>query len=85
VEDMTAKVKEALLEISEDDIIVVHCFDNIAFMARSEEGGDLPIRRFPDGVYHMEGDLVLASTVKSVFTCTLKTVFHFSGFWKEER
>jgi hypothetical protein len=61
VEDMTEKVKEALLEIAEDDIIVVHCFDNVAFMSRSEEGGDLPIRRYPDGVYHVEGDLVLAS------------------------
>ncbi len=30
-------------------------------MARSEEGGDLPIRRFPDGDYHIEGDLVLTS------------------------
>jgi hypothetical protein len=58
---MTEKVKEALQEMEEDDIIVVHCFDNIVFMSRSEEGGDLPIRRFPDGVYHVEGDLVLAS------------------------
>jgi hypothetical protein len=60
VEDMTERVSEALLEISEDDIIVVHCFDNVVYMARSEEGGDLPIRRFPDGSYHIEGDLVLA-------------------------
>ncbi len=29
-------------------------------MARSEEGGDLPIRQFINGVYHVEGDLVLA-------------------------
>jgi hypothetical protein len=30
-------------------------------MARSEEGGDLPIRKFVTGDYHVEGDLVLAS------------------------
>jgi hypothetical protein len=31
--------------MAEDDIVVVHCLDNIAYMARSEEGGDLSIRR----------------------------------------
>jgi hypothetical protein len=30
-------------------------------MARSEEGGDLPIRKFTSGDYHIEGELVLAS------------------------
>jgi hypothetical protein len=30
-------------------------------MARSEEGGDLPIRKYTTGEYHIEGDLVLAS------------------------
>jgi hypothetical protein len=59
-EDMADKVKEALAEMTEDDVIVVHCFDNVVFMSRSEEGGDLPIRRFPDGSYHIEGELVLA-------------------------
>jgi hypothetical protein len=59
--DMTAKVEEALQLLTDDDIIVVHCFDNVAYMARSEEGGDLPIRKFVTGEYHVEGDLVLAS------------------------
>jgi hypothetical protein len=36
-------------------------FDLDLDMARSEEGGDLPIRRYPDGRYHIEGDLVLTS------------------------
>jgi hypothetical protein len=44
-EDMAANVAEAVKQLSEDDCVVIHCFDNIAFMARSEEGGDLPIRR----------------------------------------
>ncbi len=30
-------------------------------MARSEEGGDLPICRYPTGDFHIEGELVLAS------------------------
>ncbi len=54
---MADRVKEALVEMTEDDVIVVHCFDNVVFMSRSEEGGDLPIRRFPDGSYHIEGEL----------------------------
>jgi hypothetical protein len=54
IEDM--REKEA-----EGDPVLIHCFDNVAYMACSEEGGDLPIRRFPDGHYHIEGDLVLAS------------------------
>jgi hypothetical protein len=29
-------------------------------MARTAEGGDLPIRRYPDGGFHVEGELVLA-------------------------
>jgi hypothetical protein len=58
---MVTAVEEALQSMTEDDIVVVHCMDNIAYMARSEEGGDLPIRRFVDNTYHIEGDLVLVS------------------------
>jgi len=50
--------------LTEDDVIVVHCFDNIAYMARSEEGGDLPIRRYPNGEFHVEGDLALAGKAR---------------------
>jgi len=60
-EDMAAKVEEAVQRMSSGDLCLVHCFDNIAYMARSEEGGDLPIRKFFKGDYHIEGDLVLAS------------------------
>jgi hypothetical protein len=60
-EDMAAKVEEAVAGMTSDDFCLVHCFDNIAYMARSEEGGDLPIRKFTTGDYHIEGDLVLAS------------------------
>jgi hypothetical protein len=60
VEEMAARVEEALLELSPNNVIVLHLFDNIAYMARSEEGGDLPIRQFINGEYHVEGDLVLA-------------------------
>ncbi len=42
-------------------MVVVHLFDNVSYMARSEEGGDLLIRRYITGQFHVEGDLVLAS------------------------
>jgi hypothetical protein len=38
-EEMAVQVEAALQHLMEDDIIVVHCFDNVAYMARSEEGG----------------------------------------------
>jgi hypothetical protein len=61
VEEMCEKVEEALKMISPTDVVVVHLFDNVSYMARSEEGGDLPIRRYVTGQFHVEGDLVLAS------------------------
>ncbi len=61
IEDMRDKVAEAITHLEDRDPVLIHCYDNIAYMARSEEGGDLPIRRYPDGRYHIEGDLVLTS------------------------
>ncbi len=60
VEEMAARVEEALRELSPNDVIILHLFDNVAYMARSEEGGDLPIRQFINGEFHVQGDLVLA-------------------------
>jgi hypothetical protein len=83
VEDMTEKVKEALQEIAEDNIIVVHCFDNIALMSRSEEVVICP-----------SGDSLTVSTMwratsswpaRSVSTCISRTVSRSSGSWKGGR
>jgi hypothetical protein len=63
-EEMAVQVEAALQHLTEDDFVVVHCFDNIAYMARSEEGGDLPIRRYPNGEFHVEGDLALAGKAR---------------------
>jgi hypothetical protein len=63
-EEMAVQVEAPLQRLTEDDIVVVHCFDNIAYMARSEEGGDLPIRRYPNGEFHVEGDLALAGKAR---------------------
>jgi hypothetical protein len=56
VEEMAVKVEEALRELTTNDVVVVHMYDNIAYMARSKEGGDLPIRQFVNGEFHVEGD-----------------------------
>jgi hypothetical protein len=61
VEEMCEKAEEALKMITTNNVVVVHLFDNVSYMARSEEGGDLPIRRYVTGQFHVEGDLVLAS------------------------
>jgi hypothetical protein len=39
-EEMAVQVEAALQHLAEDDVIIVHCFDNVAYMARSEEGGN---------------------------------------------
>ena len=43
-----------------DDVIIVHCLDNTVYLARTEEGGDLPIRQYSNGEYHVDGELVLS-------------------------
>jgi hypothetical protein len=35
---MTVKVEEALKVLKPNDVIILHLFDNVAYMSRSEEG-----------------------------------------------
>jgi hypothetical protein len=58
--EMAEKVEEALQEHRTCDVVVIQTLDNSLYMARTVEGGDLPIRRYPDGAFHVEGELVLA-------------------------
>jgi hypothetical protein len=51
-------VKEALVNMSPHDVVVVQLLDNTSYLARSDEGGNLPICRYVDGVFHLEGDLM---------------------------
>jgi hypothetical protein len=39
VEEMMVKVEEALSELTPNNVIILHLYDNIAYMARSERGG----------------------------------------------
>jgi hypothetical protein len=59
IEDMAEKVEEAVKLITKDDLVIVHCFDNVG-MSRSEEGVDLPIRKYGNK-YDVEGDLVVTA------------------------
>jgi hypothetical protein len=68
VAEMVEKVKEALCNISPHDIVVVQLLDNTSYLARSDEGGDLPIRRYVDGAFHIEGDLILAGKDRQFMT-----------------
>jgi len=57
---MKENLAKALEDMSPRHVIVVQCLDNTMYMARTEEGGDLPVRQFFNGEYHVEGELILA-------------------------
>jgi hypothetical protein len=61
VSEIVPQVEELLKQLSEDDIIIIECLDNTAYFSRTEEGGDIPVRKYVNGEYHVEGDLVLAT------------------------
>ncbi len=63
VEEMAAKMEKSLKLLSANDVIILHLFDNISYMARSEKEGHLPIRKYDNGEFHVKADLVLASKV----------------------
>jgi hypothetical protein len=42
--------------------------DNTSYLARSDEGEDLPIRRYVDEAFHIEGDLILAGKDRQYMT-----------------
>ncbi len=61
VSEIVPQVEELLKQLREDDIIIIECLDNTAYYWRTEEGGDIPVRKYVNGEYHVEGDLVLAT------------------------
>jgi hypothetical protein len=42
-EDMEANVAKAVKLMTEEDYVVIHCFDNIAYMARSRSENSPPV------------------------------------------
>jgi hypothetical protein len=42
-------------------VLIIECLDNTAYYARTEEGGDIPVRRWINKEFHVEGELTLAT------------------------
>jgi len=61
VTDLQPLIAEGLKDMGPDDMAVVQCLDNTAYFARTEDGGDQPVKAHGRGEHHVEGDLVLAS------------------------
>ena len=74
-------MEEALKNCNQSDVIMVHCYDNVAYMARTEMGGDLPIIQYNNGEWHMTGDLVLASK-ECMLMYTSNTAYTSCVSWK---
>jgi hypothetical protein len=43
--EIVIKVEEALAQRSEDNIVIVECLDSTALYSRTEEGGDIQVKR----------------------------------------
>ncbi len=82
-EDMAANVAEAVKLLTEDDCVVIHCFDNIAFMARSEEGGTFLFASLHQEIIISKATLFWP--VRNVSLCISETVLLFSSCWRSLR
>jgi len=60
VEEMGRKLSESLEDMTSGDVVILQLLDNTCYMSRTEEGGDLPIRQFNNGEYHVDGEVILA-------------------------
>jgi hypothetical protein len=58
--EMKNQLEKALVDLKKDDIVLVHCLDSTMYLSRTEDGGDLPIRQYANGEYHVDGELTLA-------------------------
>jgi hypothetical protein len=57
VEDMATKLEKSLKLLTANNMIILHLFDNISYMVRSEKEGHLPIRKYGNGEFHVESGL----------------------------
>jgi hypothetical protein len=60
VVSLQVKVKE-LLATHNSEAVVIQLLDNSVFYGKTEEGALMPAMKGPDGKYHLQGDLVVAS------------------------
>jgi hypothetical protein len=57
-EQPTRMMQEAIAD-HDPGTIIIHMMDKITYCAKSWDGGRHPPKKGPDGVYHMEGDVVV--------------------------
>jgi hypothetical protein len=61
VEDILPRVREAIQEM-DLSVIVFYCLDNSMYYSRSSDGSRTAPRRGDDGVYHIDGEVTIASS-----------------------
>ena len=54
---MATKLEKSLKLLTANNMIILHLFDNISYMVRSEKEGHLPIRKYGNGEFHVESGL----------------------------
>ncbi len=81
--DMAANVAEEVKLLNEDNCVVIHCFDNIAFIARSEEGGTSLYANSHQGIILLKATLFWLARNASL--CISKTVLQSSSCWRSSR
>ena len=58
--EMAGRLREALEKVDPNCIVVFQIFDSNFYLARTEEGGLVPICKRINGDYHVDGDLAFA-------------------------
>ena len=85
VAEMAAKLQAALAAEDPDCVVVFEMFDANFFLARTEDGGMVPIcKRGTNSEFHVDGDLVFApkELQYSVF-CDAKPLFEAASSWRK--
>ena len=80
VADMAVRLKDALVEEGEECTVIYEMFDSNFFLARTEEGGLVPICKRAAGGYHVDGDLVFApKELQHAVFCDAKPLLEAAG------
>jgi hypothetical protein len=61
VEEITPRVLEAIQEM-DPSVVVFYCLDNSIFYSRTSDGSRTAPRRGEDGLFHIEGEVTIASS-----------------------
>ena len=80
VAELATRLQTALEKEGTDCTVVYEMFDSNCFLARTEEGGLVPICKRASGEYHVDGDLVFApKELQYNCFCDAKPLFEAAG------